>query len=134
MQDPLSVIFNAIRRKNVTNIVCRTDLSGSNARSCAEALRRLGHDVLDIDEETFIPQVRMFTSRVVRRLLWFRLVDEFNNHILNLADTFRPDIFITFTGNYIHRSTLQSLSNKGMPLYSYYPDTSAFSHGKWLQK
>ena len=107
---------------------------GSNARSCADALRRLGWDVLDIDEETFIPQVSLFTSRVVRRLLWFRLVDEFNRAILRAAEVFRPDIFIAFKGTYIHASTLKSLSDRGIPLYNYFPDTSAFNHGKWLPR
>ena len=46
---------------------------GSNARSCAEAFRRLGCDVLDIDNQTFIPHASLFTSRVARRLWWFRL-------------------------------------------------------------
>ena len=74
---------------------------GSNARSCSEALRRLGCDVLDIDEDTFMPQVRMFTSRVARRLLSFRLVDEFNALMLSLAENFRPDIVVAFKGTYV---------------------------------
>jgi spore maturation protein CgeB len=105
---------------------------GSNARSCADGLRRLGCDVLDIDSHTFIPQVRDFTSRVVRRLLSFRLVNELNNFILTTAEQYRPDIFFAFKGNYIHASTLMRLSSSGIALYNYYPDTSAFTHGKWL--
>ena len=107
---------------------------GSNARSSAEALRRLGHDVLDIDEQLFIPQVNMFTSRVVRRLLWFRLVEEFNNYILSMADTFQPDVLLAFKGNYIYAKTLRAQSRRGIALYNYFPDTSAFAHGKWLPK
>jgi hypothetical protein len=94
----------------------------------------LGHDVLEVDEETFIPQVSLFTSRVVRRLLWFRLVDEYNRAILSAAEKFRPDIFIAFKGSYIHASTLKFVSAKGIPLYNYFPDTSAFAHGKRLPK
>ena len=107
---------------------------GSNARSCADALRRLGWDVLDVDEETFIPQVSRFTSRIVRRLLWFRLVDEFNHAILRAAEAFRPDIVIAFKGTYIHASTLKSLRANGVAVYNYFPDTSAFNHGKWLPR
>jgi spore maturation protein CgeB len=94
----------------------------------------MGCEVIDIDEETFIPHVSMFTSRVVRRLLWFRLVDELNQAILNAVEKFRPDILIAFKGNYIHASTLTLLSAKGIRLYNYFPDTSAFAHGKWLPK
>jgi spore maturation protein CgeB len=107
---------------------------GSNARSCAEALRRLGCQVLDIDCQTFIPQVSQLTSRAVRRLLWFRLVAEFNDHILRIAESFRPDMFVAFKGNYIHADTLKSLCNRKIPLYNYFPDTSAFNHGGWLPK
>ena len=107
---------------------------GSNARSCSEALRRLGFEVFDIDDQTFIPQVSQFTSRAVRKLLWFRLVDEFNDHILSMAESFRPDMFVAFKGNYIQAGTLKSLSSKGIPLYNFFPDTSAFAHGTWLPK
>jgi spore maturation protein CgeB len=107
---------------------------GSNARSCAEGLRRLGHDVIDVDEQTFIPQVSLITSRLARRLVWFRLVEEFNNYILNVVDNFQPDIFLAFKGNYIYAKTLKTLSSRGLPLYNYFPDTSAFNHGKWLPK
>lgn len=111
-----------------------TNWYGSNARSCAEGLRRLGHDVIDVDYETFFPQIKMFTSRVARRLVWFRLVEEFNNHILTLADNFQPDIFLAFKGNHIYVKTLRALRSRGIPLYNYYPDTSAFNQGKWLPR
>jgi hypothetical protein len=107
---------------------------GSNARSCAEAFRRLGCDVLDIDNQTFIPHATLFTSRVARRLWWFRLVEELNLSILRTAESFRPDIAVVFKGNYIYRRTLRSLRANGIPLYNYYPDTSAFNHGKWLPR
>src|SRR5258708_4254621 len=111
-----------------------TNWYGSNARSCAEALRRLGCDVFDVDIETFVPQVKLPTSRALLRILMSRLAHEFNNHISDMAENFRPDIFVAFKGNYIHDTTLKLLRGKGMSLYNYFPDTSAFNHGKWLQK
>jgi hypothetical protein len=62
------------------------------------------------------------------------MVDEFNRNILAEAKRFRPDIFIAFKGNYIEPETLQHLRKAGITLYNYYPDTSAFSHGKWLAR
>ena len=105
---------------------------GSNARSCAEGLRRLGHNVFDIDEQSFFPQVTMLTSRIVSRLLSSRLVKEFNHAVLRATETFQPDMTIAFKGTYLYSSTLQALHNRGIPLYNYFPDTSAFAHGKWL--
>jgi spore maturation protein CgeB len=107
---------------------------GSNARSCADSLRRLGCNVLDIDIQSFIPQVKLPVSRVLRHLWISRLTNEFNRHILDTVEIFKPDIFIAFKGNYIEASTLKLLSRKGISLYNYYPDTSAFTHGKWLPK
>jgi len=107
---------------------------GSNARSCAEGLRRLGCQVFDIDQRTFFPQVRLLSSRLVTRFLRFKLVDEFNRHILSEADKFRPDIVITMKGMFIRANTLQSLRDKGIALYNYFPDTSAFTDGKMLQQ
>jgi hypothetical protein len=66
--------------------------------------------------------------------LWFRLVDEFNHAILRAAEAFRPDIVIAFKGTYIHASTLKSLRANGVAVYNYFPDTSAFNHGKWLPR
>jgi spore maturation protein CgeB len=88
--------------------------------------------VFDIDEQTFFPQVTSLSSRVVRRLMWPRLVNEFNQQILKMADIFRPDIFLAYKGNYIHVSTLRKVRGNGIPLYNFFPDTSAFAHGKWL--
>ncbi len=105
---------------------------GSNARSCVDALRRLGHDVLDVDEDSFFPRATMWTSRAARRLFWFRFVEEFNKQILRNADSFRPDILIAFKGNCIYAETLRSLRQRGISLYNYFPDTSAFTYGKWI--
>lgn len=105
---------------------------GSNARSCAEALRRLGCNVLDVDAQTFFPQPRLFTSRVAGRLARPRLVREFNDYILATAEQFKPDILLAFKGNFVRASTLRAIGAGGAALYNYYPDTSAFSYGKWI--
>lgn len=107
---------------------------GSNARSCCEALRRLGCNVLDIDIQTFFPQLRSTSSRVVTRLLRPGLVREYNAYILQAASHFRPDILLAFKGNFIYAETLRILGRLGVSLYNYYPDSSAFSHGKWIPR
>ena len=88
--------------------------------------------MFDIDEQAFFPHAAKWTSKALRRLLWFRLVEEFNNHILREAVVFRPDIFIAFKGTYIYAETLRSLRQGGIALYNYFPDTSAFTYGKWI--
>lgn len=105
---------------------------GSNARSCSEGLRRLGCQVFDIDQEVFIPRLRRFALRAARRIATPLLVKELNNQVLEEATRFRPDLLIAFKGTYLQRGTLQSLRAQGMALYNYFPDTSAFTDGKWL--
>lgn len=105
---------------------------GSNARSCAESLTRLGHDVLCINEDRFLPQVRSFTGRLLRRLLKSACVREINDALLEGTRHFSPDIFIAFKGTLVRRSTLRRLSSLGVASYNYFPDTSAFQHGPYI--
>lgn len=109
-----------------------TNWYGSNARSCADSLRRLGCDVLDIDEETFFPAGNALSARVARRLLMPWMAREFNIAILNAAKTFAYDFFLSMKGTHIERSTLRSLARNGQPLYNFFPDTSAFQWGRRL--
>ena len=90
--------------------------------------------MFDIDEQTFFPQVTTLTSSIVRRLLSSRLIKEFNHSVLRASETFQPDLVSTFEGSYLYSSTLQALRNKGIRLYNYFPDTSAFAHGKWIPR
>lgn len=105
---------------------------GSNARSCAESLRRLGCDVLDIDQDNFFPLANRFSSKVLRRMLTPHWVEEFNQAVLATAENFPHDIFLAMGGGDLQASTLRALRARGVTLYNYYPDTSAFEHGKRL--
>jgi spore maturation protein CgeB len=105
---------------------------GSCARACCYALRRLGCDVTDVDMQTFFPQVQEISSRVMLRISRWRLVREYNAAILRAAETFRPDLLLSFKAQYVLAQTLRALRHQGIPLYNYYPDTSAFAHGPLL--
>jgi len=105
---------------------------GSCARACCYALRRLGCDVTDVDVQTLFPQVQKKSSRVMRRILEWRLVAEYNAAILRAAETFRPDLLLSFKAQYVLAETLRELRGHGISLYNYYPDTSAFAHGPLL--
>jgi spore maturation protein CgeB len=105
---------------------------GSCARACCYALRRLHCDVIDIDVQTFFPQLQMKSSRGVLRILKGRLVREYNAAILRAAETFRPDMLLSFKAQHLEAETLRVLRSRGISLYNYYPDTSAFAHGPLL--
>ena len=102
---------------------------GSCARACCYALRRLGHDVTDVDVQTVMPQLR---SRASRLALWLgrgRIVGEYNALVVDAARRFQPDLLIAFKAPYVTAPTLAELRRLGVALYNYYPDTSVTAHG-----
>ena len=102
---------------------------GSCARACCYALRRLGHDVTDIDAQTIMPQLRSRVSRLALRVGRARIVGEYNDLVLDAARRFQPDLLIAFKAPYVTADTLGALRRLGIALYNYYPDTSVTAHG-----
>jgi len=119
--------------RNMTRILFTgSNWYGSNARSCADSLRRLGCDVLDIDEDLYFPHLGSLPRKIGVRLMRGHLVEEFNRAVLDAAVHYPHEIFLAFKGGHLLSETLTILRQSGASLYNYYPDTSAFSHGKWL--
>jgi spore maturation protein CgeB len=102
---------------------------GSCARACCAALRRLGHDVTDVDAQTVVPQLRSRAARLALRLGHWWLVREYNDLVLDAATRFEPDLLVGFKAPLLEASTLVRLRRAGIALYNYYPDTSVFAHG-----
>lgn len=105
---------------------------GSCARACCHALRRLGCEVSDFDAQTIFPQLRRRSLRAVLRIAERQLIREYNEQVLALSDSFKPDIFLAFKGAYVLPNTLLAIRQRGAALYNYFPDTSAFAHGSLL--
>lgn len=102
---------------------------GSCARTPAYALRRLGCNVLDVDYQPFIPQVRSKFARGVRRVFRKSLMRTYNDEILRRAESFRPDILLAFKGQFVEAHTLRVLRESGVRCYNYYPDRVIFAKG-----
>jgi len=107
---------------------------GSTGRAGTSALRRLGHDVNEVNIDVFIPQWRNRLSRAIAKLLFPIARREFNEALLHHAWQQSPDLFIAFKGPYVDAATLRGMRKMGIRLYNYYPDTSAFTHGRDLPK
>jgi spore maturation protein CgeB len=103
------------------------DWYGSCARACGYALRRAGHEVIDVSLDNWVPLSRRFFTKALLRIARPLLRSEFNAEVLSAARRFQPDMLLTFKGNFVARDTLQSLRGAGLPLYQYYPDNSVFS-------
>ena len=101
---------------------------GSNAGSCARALRRLGHSVMALQINDSIPNWQGRGLKLLRRALRPRLVREHNRLLLAAARIFQPHLFLVFKGAHLYPATLSQLRDQGVALYNYYPDVSAFTH------
>lgn len=104
------------------------DWYGSCARACGYALRRLGHEVIDVSADGYSPVAKRLFTRAVLRATSKLLEREFNEQVLATARKFEPDLLLTFKGCLLRPETLRRLRKEGLPLYQYYPDNSVFAH------
>ena len=103
---------------------------GSDARALAQALRRLGHSVLDIDEEDYVPwRWQGFGPKVLRRLLSRVWIDDYNRAVLKQAESSRYDFILVYKGNLLKPETVRKLRESGKPVFNFYPDVSFEDHG-----
>ena len=105
-----------------------SDWYGSSARACGYALRRAGHEVIDVSTDGWDPHGQKILTKILIRLVHPMLRSEFNAAILDAARRFSPDMMVAFKGCMVNRRTLQQLRRQGVPLYQYYPDNSLFAH------
>jgi len=103
---------------------------GSDARALAQALRRLGHTMFDIDAEDYVSwRPQGVGAKLLRRLFGKVYARDYNRTVLRQASDSAFDFVLVFKGNSIRPETLQSLRNAGKPLYNFYPDVSFQDHG-----
>lgn len=107
---------------------------GSCARACSYALRRLGHEVADIDMQTIYPSLRQLSSRLMLRLFRGQLLDEYNQQVIDLANSFNPECLLAFKGQYLRSDTLRYLRQRGVKLYNYFPDRIELYRGTLIEE
>lgn len=106
---------------------------GSDARALAQAFRRLGHTVLDIDEEDYVPwRWQSVRSKVLRRLFGRIWVDDYNNAVLTQAARSSYDFVLSYKGKLLRPETVARLRETGKPLFNFYPDVSYTDHGQYI--
>jgi len=103
---------------------------GSDGRALALAFRRLGHKVLDIDEEDYVPwRWEGAGAKVLRRLFGSLWVDEYNRAVVRQAESSTFDFVLVFKGNLLKPATVEVLRAAKKPLFNFYPDLSFQDHG-----
>jgi spore maturation protein CgeB len=104
------------------------DWYGSCARACGFALRRLGHEVLDVSSDSWEPHGKRKITKIGLRLIRPLLRRDFNLSVLDAAKSLKPDLLIAFKGVMVQAATIRALREQGIRCYQYYPDNSVFAH------
>jgi spore maturation protein CgeB len=103
---------------------------GSDSRALAAVLRRLGHTVIDLNYEDFVPvHWSSLSLRITRKLLLPLFARDYNSAILEHMGNRGIDFLLVFKGKHLFPGTLERLSSSGLPAYCMYPDVSFLDHG-----
>lgn len=103
---------------------------GSDGRALAQSFRRLGHSLIEIDEEDYVPWRWQGTgSKSLRRLVSRLWVDEYNRAVIERASASAYDFVLVFKGNHLKPDTIRRLKKTGKPVFNFYPDVSFKDHG-----
>jgi spore maturation protein CgeB/peptidoglycan/xylan/chitin deacetylase (PgdA/CDA1 family) len=103
---------------------------GSDSRALAAVLRRLGHTVVELNYEDFVPvHWSSLALRSVRRILLPLFVRDYNRAILEHLGNRGIDFLLVFKGKHLFPETLERFTRSGLPAYCMYPDVSFLDHG-----
>jgi hypothetical protein len=103
---------------------------GSDGRALAQALRRLGQRVLDLDEEDYVSwRPQGVGPKVIRRMFGRVWIADYNEAVLRQATASSYDFILSFKGNSLKPQTIRQLRAVGKPIYNFYPDVSFEDHG-----
>ena len=106
---------------------------GCDPRALAQAFRSLGHNLIEIDAEDYVPwRWNGFVSRVFRRLFLSSLVEDYNRDAIKQAVSSEFDFVLIFKGMYLKAETLNFIRGLGKPIYNFYPDVSFVDHGSFI--
>lgn len=106
---------------------------GSDPRALAQSFRVMGHSLIEIDAEDYVPwRWNGFISRVFRRLFLNALINDYNRDVLKQAKSSEFDFILVFKGMHLKAETLRILRTYGKPVYNFYPDVSFVDHGNFI--
>lgn len=111
------------------------DWWGSDARALAVILRQLGHSVIEVNSEDFIPMHwRSLPLRLLRRAVRSLLVREYNRVVLRHLGNRAIDFLLVFKGMHLRAGTLERFCGSGLPAYCLYPDVSFSDYGSEISR
>lgn len=106
---------------------------GCDPRALAQSFRKMGHNLLEIDAEDYIPwRWSGLLPRLLRRASVGILADEYNRAVIRQAESSSFDFVLVFKGMYLKQATVLRLRSFGKPVYNFYPDVSFTDHGPFI--
>lgn len=106
---------------------------GSNAYAFVRSFRRMGHSVVVVPPENYVPGAwTRKPLRALRRLLEPFFVREYSEALVAEARHLRPHLFFVFKGRYVTAETVREVRALGACAVNFYPDVSFLAHGRYL--
>ena len=107
------------------------DWWGSDARALAQALRRQGNCLIEVQYEDYLPvQWSGILLKVLRRLIKPWCITSYNRAVRRHLDNPAIDFLIVFKGNGLNPATLKAFRKEGLACYCFYPDVGFAPHGQ----
>lgn len=108
---------------------------GSDARAAFAALRRLGHSVHVLDENSYVStQWQSTIAKGLRKIFKPIFVNELKREAISFASHFKPDCLFVFKGNWVHPEVIAFCRRENIVAVNYYPDVSFLTHGSYIPK
>jgi glycosyltransferase involved in cell wall biosynthesis len=108
---------------------------GSDGRAAFSALRRLGHSVMVLDENHYVPgNWQSKLSKGIRKLGRPLFVRELMFDAVRVIQQYKPQCLFVFKGNWVHPDLIRYCKQRGIVSINYYPDVSFQSHGPYIPK
>jgi spore maturation protein CgeB len=96
--------------------------SGANSMYIARAFERCGAVVRILNETGIFPSWQGRFGRGTRRVLRPLIEAEFNRQLLELANSFSPDLVYITNADFCFPSTVRELKRRGFPVMCFYHD------------
>src|SRR5688500_11335993 len=104
---------------------------GSDASGLFNALSRVGNVVTIVNNLRFLSYSgRSLMTRIANKLVRSFQVDDFNNQILAVAKSFKPEIILIYKGMGVKPETVRFFKSMSLPVINFYPDVSFMVHGR----
>jgi spore maturation protein CgeB len=105
---------------------------GSNSYAYVRAFQRMGHSVMLMAPESFVPLWRRKYLRAVRHLLEPALVQEYTDALVTEARHLQPHLFFVFKGIYVTAKAIRAIRDTGAVAINFFPDIGILAHGKYI--